>query len=79
MAPFREEKREEKQGQHCEDDGVDEIQQALKEAAIGGEIELAPEFAGVAKVKRVVGEESCVCVGAECGVDNTHPQGERSY
>ena len=43
------------------------------------EIELALEFAGVAEVERVVGEESRVGVGAECGVDDAHDQGERGY
>ena len=35
VAFFREVEREEKDGQHGEEDGVDEIQQALEEGAIG--------------------------------------------
>lgn len=76
MAFLREVERQEKDGEHHEEDGVDQLGQALEEHAIGPEIELALNIDGVTEVKRARGEEAGVGVIAECGVDDAHDQGE---
>ena len=79
MAFLREVEREEEEGQHGQKDGVDEIEQALEEAAIGQEIERELEIAGVAQGESVVGKEAGVGFGAEGGVDDADDESERSF
>ena len=79
VAFLREVECEEEEGEHAQEDGVDEIQQALEKAAIGGKIQLALEVVRVAEGKSVVGEEAGVSILAECGVDDAHHQSERGY